>query len=326
MGDVVLASSAVEYLASHYPSATLGLVTSCAYAELFDRDPRLARVYSYDRRAPELNCDPPDPVSTWDWVVDLQCNRHSRCLIQRLHGAPSITRFNKLRFRRLLLLFLRLDLYDHRRNVVARYLEAARAAPEERVSPRIYLAPRYVESARRAIQSPGPAPPLLALAPYSAWRNKQWPTEYFAEVGKHFIARQWRVAILGGPEDASVATRLQRQLGEGSVSLAGRASIAESAGALARAELVLANDTGLFHLARALGRRAGVVYGATTSHFGFFPFGPPPYRVFERELPCRPCHPHGGNVCLLRSRPCLRRISPREVIAGLEELHGQPMG
>jgi heptosyltransferase-2 len=89
--------------------------------------------------------------------------------------------------------------------------------------------------------------------------------------------------------------------------------------------LALGNDTGLVHLARACGVKTGVIFGPTARQFGFYPYGEPPFAVFEQNLACRPCHAHGGNVCLRLNRACTRSIGFKQVIRGLEELfHGTP--
>jgi heptosyltransferase-2 len=76
----------------------------------------------------------------------------------------------------------------------------------------------------------------------------------------------------------------------------------------------------LSHLARACGVKTGIIFGPTTRHFGFYPYGEPPFAIFETDLKCRPCHAHGGNLCLRGGKQCMRRIQPDEVIKGLMEL------
>ncbi|MDD5676066.1 MAG: glycosyltransferase family 9 protein, partial [Chitinivibrionales bacterium] len=124
----------------------------------------------------------------------------------------------------------------------------------------------------------------------------------------------------GGRNDAAGAQSLARSIGESATALAGGLSLYECASVLKRCALALGNDTGLMHLARAVGIKTGVVFGATTSAWGFFPRSGPASKIFERPLWCRPCHAHGGTLCFRGGRPCLRRVTPQSVIAGLEEL------
>ena len=139
-------------------------------------------------------------------------------------------------------------------------------------------------------------------------------------MARHFQKQGWIAVIFGGPDDAVRAGSMQQRIGNSCIALAGKPSLYENGCLLGGFSLALGNDTGLSHLARACGVRTGFLYGPTTRHFGFYPYGDPPFLVFETPLFCRPCHAHGGNVCLRLTHRCLRRIGPDTVIKGLEEL------
>ena len=161
---------------------------------------------------------------------------------------------------------------------------------------------------------------VIALFPFSAWKNKEWPAASFAEVGRHFSENNWRVAIFGGPEDVAKAEKLKNEIGGNCYSFAGSLNLYAIGCFLSQCTLALGGDTGLSHLARACGAKTGIIYGATSRHFGFFPYGDPSYKIFESEQFCRPCHLHGGNICWRMSRPCLGAIKENEVVMGLEKL------
>jgi heptosyltransferase-2 len=320
MGDAILASAVLPFLAERYPGGVIDLVTQRPYHELFAGDPRLHRVHIYDRTAGAL-AQPPEPGS-WDLVVDLQNSGRSRALLRQIAPGAKARRFRKSHMSRLLLFALRLSTYDRRANVVTRYLRAAGwdGGPNESYYPKIVVAPEARQRALKACPGLERTGPTLALAPFAAWQNKTWPLERYAAVARHFMGKGWAVAVFGGPEDQAEAERLCTGLGAGALALAGRGDLAQTAALLSRCALALGNDTGLSHLARAVGVPTAAVYGATTWHFGFFPSGPPAYRTLEARLFCRPCHAHGGNFCWRGGRPCLARVSAAQAIAALEDL------
>ncbi len=327
MGDVILVSPLLSYLQHYRPDAGLFLVTDTLYAGLYKDDPRLTSCIPYSRSAPK-DLHAHLSLHRWDFVIDLQNNRRSRRL--RRDYLPGIQAgvFNKHHIRRLALLVLRLDLYGGIGGVVQRYIQAS--APLLDRAPRIFPVRLFFnceETAPAALppESKRAKTPVLALMPFCAWKNKQWPLTSFAEVGSWFTKKKWLVAILGGPEDVACAETLKDGIGEGAVSLAGRMDLYATGCFLKKCSLALGNDTGLSHLARACGVKTGVIYGATTRHFGFFPYGEPPFRTFESRLLCRPCHPHGGTICWRLSRPCLKKTGHQEVIEGLEELLRSPV-
>jgi ADP-heptose:LPS heptosyltransferase len=91
------------------------------------------------------------------------------------------------------------------------------------------------------------------------------------------------------------------------------------AAALARCRAVITGDTGLGHLAEAVGVPVLALFGPTVPAFGFAPWRPES-RVLERPLACRPCSLHGEKPCRYGHRDCLAGLSPEEVLAALSAL------
>ncbi len=163
--------------------------------------------------------------------------------------------------------------------------------------------------------------PFLALFPFAAWRNKQWPLENYAAVGRYYTDKGWKIILFGGKEERKCSTILCEQIGTHCIDLTGRTTLYEAGWMLGKVSLCLGGDTGLSHLARACSVPGGVIFGATTHHLGFFPYGRTPYIVFQTNLSCRPCHAHGGNFCWRGAkRSCLNAISVKRVIEGLNSL------
>jgi ADP-heptose:LPS heptosyltransferase len=232
--------------------------------------------------------------------------------------------FDKLHIQRLVLLLFRWSLYGADQNVVIRYIKAAggTVAIKDLEPPRIFFNEESKKRARAILsrKSDGTKRPLIALFPFSAWKNKEWPAENYIAVGRHFLSKDRDVVIMGGPSDKAAAHKLRDQIGGRCISLAGSLTLNECGAFLTEFSLALGNDTGLSHLARACGVKTGIIFGPTTRHFGFYPYGEPAFKIFEEPLFCRPCHAHGGNRCIRFSRPCMRRIGVERVIEGLEEL------
>ncbi|MBN2189534.1 MAG: glycosyltransferase family 9 protein [Chitinispirillaceae bacterium] len=319
MGDCILAAAVFSYIKNKYADASISFITGSEYQGLFSDDPRLSTVAGIDDRTARL----PENLAAheWDLVVDLQNNGRSRRVLAGIRTKSPVGRFDKQHWQRFMLLFFRMNFYDPSLHVAARYIEAAGGDPrhEEIPAPALFFSEERCARARTVF--PGAEKRRrCALFPFSAWKNKEWPAERFEAVGRHFLAAGWNIVIFGGSQDAPAAEAMRCRIGGRCVSLAGALSLYECGCLMKSFDLALGNDTGLSHLARACGVRTGILFGPTTHHFGFFPYGSPPYRIFEEQCACRPCHAHGGSVCPMLFHQCIKKISAARVIAGLEEL------
>lgn len=107
---------------------------------------------------------------------------------------------------------------------------------------------------RYAVLAPGAAPHRPA---------KRWPVERFAALAGILAERGLRPVVIGSPTDAMLAGKIRDAVPE-TLDLAGRTSLFELATVLARAGIVIGNDTGPMHLATALGRPAIVLFSAAS--------------------------------------------------------------
>jgi lipopolysaccharide heptosyltransferase I len=117
------------------------------------------------------------------------------------------------------------------------------------------------------------ARPWLVVGPGSRWRTKRWPTSAFA-----VLARQAQeqfggtVLFVGSAGETFLARSVAAQLAGPWRDLTGRTTLPQLAALLARADVVLANDTGPLHLAAALGRPVVAPYTCTSIRLNG-PFG-----------------------------------------------------
>ncbi len=88
----------------------------------------------------------------------------------------------------------------------------------------------------------------VLLFPGSVWATKRWTEEGFIATGKALQEKGFQVYIMGGPGEESLAEKVAMAI-PGSQSLAGKTKIIESAQLIARAALVIGNDSASTHLA-----------------------------------------------------------------------------
>jgi lipopolysaccharide heptosyltransferase I len=146
--------------------------------------------------------------------------------------------------------------------------------------------------------------PLVAIIPGSAWETKRWPEEYFAEVAAALEKEAGaRFVIIGGRQDRPAARVIVDRLRNGPVLAAGEATLMQSAALTALCDLAIGGDTGITHIAAALGVPTVAIYGPTDPRVT----GPrgPQASAIVREQGCWPCRKRHCDEweCMLCIRP-----------------------
>lgn len=152
--------------------------------------------------------------------------------------------------------------------------------------------------------------PILALCPGAEFGpSKCWPAEYYAAIANEKIAQGWSVWIFGSPKDQPTAQLIQSQMQQQGENLVGRTNLSEAIDLLSLADCVVTNDSGLMHVAAAVGSKIVAVYGSTSPDFT------PPLTskasILKTSLDCQPCF---QRVCPLKHHQCMKLITPSQVL------------
>ena len=103
---------------------------------------------------------------------------------------------------------------------------------------------------------------LAVLAPGTIWETKEWRSEGFAEVARHFLQRGFAVILIGAARERAACEEVAR-LAPGTVNLAGETTLAELAALIRRSTISITNDSGPMHLAVAVDRPVVSIFGPT---------------------------------------------------------------
>jgi len=171
------------------------------------------------------------------------------------------------------------------------------------------------EERRRELETDrGPERTSVILAPGAIYGPaKRWSPERFIAVGRAFAARGLTVRVCGGGAEREVCEVVARTV-PGARSLAGRTSLRDLAALCAEARHVIANDSGLAHLAAAVGAPTVVIFGSTSSAWTA-PLGER-VRIVQRPPVCSPCF---QRECAIGYR-CLEAVSVNAVLGAAETL------
>ncbi len=139
--------------------------------------------------------------------------------------------------------------------------------------------------------------------------SKLWPMERIADLCRLLAARGEIPVLLGAPDDVDVARRVVSETG--ARSLVGRDSPELLPSLLMEVDALVCGDTGVGHLAAALGTPVVALFGPTDARLSA-PRGPA--RVISHAVACAPCF---YRTCPI-DHPCLRGIDAREVQDALD--------
>lgn len=174
------------------------------------------------------------------------------------------------------------------------------------------------ESRRAALQAHGlnTDKPVLAFCPGAEFGPaKRWPAHHFAELARRYQAQGWQVWLFGSQKDFDIAEEINTLSDGLCVNLCGKTSLSEAIDLLGCAGAVVCNDSGLMHLAAALGRKLVAVYGSSSADHT------PPLSdtaaIVSLNLDCSPCF---KRECPLGHTDCLNKLTPDYVQQALESL------
>jgi heptosyltransferase-2 len=189
-------------------------------------------------------------------------------------------------------------------------LPPAAELPSEWPLPELKVPRAEVESFRRehGFTSDRPA---VALAPGAVGPSKRWPTSAYAALTRRLIAEGSDVWVVGGPEEKSLAAEI---IGDTAARDLTGHDLRKAILTLAAAAVAVSNDSGLLHVAAALGTPAVGIFGAT-SPWHWAPLNPLAATIETKsKVECRPCH---KPVCRLVHHRCMRDIPPEQVLAAV---------
>ncbi|HEY8156039.1 MAG TPA: lipopolysaccharide heptosyltransferase II [Myxococcota bacterium] len=323
VGDAVMATPALRALRAAHPDAWIGAQGRPPLAGL------LAGLASFDEFLPDAGQSALANVRALralraDWAVLLPDSPRA-ALAPFLARIPRRAGYARDPLRRLLLTDALAPPREAGRRVpismIERYLRVTRSlgCPDQGTLLELRVEPEAAERVAKDLARRG-APEgarILLVTPGAAFgSSKLWPPEHFARACDGLAQRHGLFPVLApAPGEVAIAQAVAGRMAErGLVVAAPEATLAELKALVARAALLLTNDTGPRQIAVALGRPAVVLMGPTdprhTAHHL------ERQRVLREAVPCSPCH---HRICPIDHR-CMTRLAPERVLAAADEL------
>jgi len=321
VGDMVMAQSLFKLLKQQDPESVIDVLAPDWTHPLLERMPEVRRALPHPFDHGELGL-----LKRWRLGKQLRGENYDRAIVLPNSLKSAIVPFTAKAKRRTgfrgemrfgLLNDIRpLDkkaLYKTVERFLFLGLEPASDRVEDIPQPRLQSDPQKAQQIIQKLGFVWTEKPVLGICPGAEYGPaKRWPPEYFVEVAKYCLERDYQVWLFGSNKDREITDGIERGLEGNCVNLAGKTSLTEAIDLMSACETVLTNDSGSMHVAAAVDVNVVAIFGSSD------PEHTPPLSgkatVQYLGLECSPCF---KRECPLGHTNCLRNISPENVIQQL---------
>ena len=241
LGDAILSTGIMNTLHAQYPEARFEIVCGGLPASLFERCPYVDKIHILTKRKDNGHWMDLWKIlwsKRWSVIVDLRSTFVTWLVPARKHYVFG-------------------NHINQKQHKVKQFQDLLKAD----MPPKPVLWPLKAEGA--AFIPDGA--PVLALAPSSNWHAKTWPEERFIELVKRLqagIFAGWRLAVFAAPNEADQVQSIMAAFPD-AIDMIGKGNPAQVASAMAQCDYFIGNDSGLMHMACALGIKTLGLFGPT---------------------------------------------------------------
>lgn len=294
IGDIVLTTPVIRCLKEQRPDLELHYLTKRGYRKMIEPNPHITRRHYLKKELSQT-------LSAlrhekYDVIIDLHNNLRT-FMIKSALRKPSYT-FRKLNYEKWMLVNFKVDKLDDS-HLVDRYMETLAPLGIENDGQGLdYYIPEEDEvdlNELPATHQNG----FLAIVIGAKYQTKRIPTKKIIDICRKL---DQPVVLLGSKADKTRAYKIRNAVSDKVFNACGVFNINQSASLIKQSNKVIANDTGLMHIACAYQKEVIMVWGNTVPQFGMYPYfgedGTGYWHSMEvPDLSCRPCSKLGQKRC-----------------------------
>ncbi len=163
--------------------------------------------------------------------------------------------------------------------------------------------------------------PWVVIHPGSTAPSRRYASASFAEAARALVHEHGlRVVFTGSASERDMIEEIRRAMEAPSLTLAGELVLGELAALIARAPLLVSNNSGPVHIAASVATPVVDLYALTNPQHTPWSV---PHRVLNHDVPCKYCY---KSICPQGHHDCLRLVTPGEVVNAALELLGMGAG
>ncbi len=317
IGDIVLTTPVVRCLKQQLQSVEMHYITKPAFAEVLSANPFIDKLLALKDNL--LDTIKELRKEKYDLIIDLHNNQRTLVIKQALKARSRS--FNKINIEKWLMVNFKVNRLKPV-HIVGRYMETVKTLGVANDGKGLdYFIPKKDEVSMNEL-------PPSHRSGYIGWGigamhfTKKLPVHKIISVCKKV---EKPFVILGGKNESSDGAKIAQALESKVFNACGKFSLNQSASLARQASAIVANDTGLMHIAAAFQKPVISLWGNTIPEFGMSPyFGDSATRseILEvKGLRCRPCSKIGYNQCPKKHFKCMEMIDEDQLVKLLNSPH-----
>jgi lipopolysaccharide heptosyltransferase II len=316
IGDAVLLLPAIKSLKSKFPGSDIDVLCEKRNAAIFHLSKDVDNIYLYDTGIGLLKC----LTNNYDVVIDTEQWHRLSAVVTYLTSAPIRIGFETNERAKL---FTHKIPYSHGDYEVNSFLHLIEPLIDYKIAFHVdesFLLPDNQLPARLSPASLRQEKNLVAIFPGASVSERRWGGEKFGKVADELNQKGFKIVILGSGADRHDA-ELIRKIVQDSIDLTGKTSLVEVASVLKKCRLLITADSGLMHIAYAVGTPTVSLFGPGIEK----KWAPPgkSHKILNKRLSCSPCTKFGHTPRCKKKAACLSLIGIDEVFDTANQLLSQ---
>ncbi|MCE1187673.1 MAG: glycosyltransferase family 9 protein [Ignavibacteria bacterium] len=304
LGDVLLTTPMLRSLRKQFPQSIIDFCVRDSFKDVLITNPHISNLIEYSKEPARIDeIKEHIAKSDYDLVIDLQNNLRSKVLVSNYKG--KVYKFGKYSLEKFLLVNFKINLMRTLDPIPVRYGNTlpGLVMDDEGLE---FIIPEGIKSQLPDTKN------LIGFSPASRHYTKMWPYEYFIELGEILNLHGYKVVLFGGKDDKAVCDIIAAGI-QGSINLCNENNLFQTAANFTSIRTIIANDSGLMHLACALKVPTLAIFGSTVRDFGFGPYKNKARVIENPFITCRPCSHFGRDRCPKMHFNCMMTVTPAMV-------------
>lgn len=320
IGDVILATSLIEYIKAEYPNAQVDFLLRQGNQNILENNPLITNLWIWNKKVKYKSMIENLKnirAEKYDYVFNIQRFTNA-ALFTLLSGAKKKVGFhsnilswffNKRVQHKIPYAIGSGYLHEVQRNfLLINEVLKCNIPPAEDLRPKIY----FTDEDTQKVSEIKPQDEYIVLAPASVWFTKQYPKEKWAELVQSL--KDYICLCIGAPSDFDFINDIIKDQ-DHALNLAGKLSLRQSALLMKDATRVFVNDSAPLHLASSVNAKTTAIFCSTVPEFGYGPLSSDSALIqLAPRLECMPCGLHGRKECPIERFKCGFDIETQKLV------------